>query len=106
MNPIRLVRIKPFFTITVILFLILGGFSNVFGSTYEVGPGKKYARIAEVPFDYLGPGDVVKIYYREKPYHEKFILRKSGTRKNPITITGVPRGNNLPIIDGKNAVQF
>jgi len=78
----------------------------VFGSTYEVGPGKKYARIAEVPFDYLGPGDVVKIYYREKPYHEKFILRKSGTRKNPITITGVPRGNNLPIIDGKNAVQF
>jgi len=88
------------------LCLILCNFSDASSSIYEVGPGRKFGKIAEVPFDSLGPGDFVKIYYREKPYHEKFILRKSGTKKNPIIITGVPSGNKLPIIDGENAVQF
>ncbi len=97
---------KFFYTATVILCLIFGSFSNAFGSIYEVGPGKKFERIAEVPFDSIGPGDTIKIYYRQKPYHEKFILRKSGAKNNPITIAGVPSGNKLPIIDGKNAVQF
>ena len=41
---------------------------------FEVGPGKKFDQISKVPFDALNPGDVVKIYYRKKPYNEKMAL--------------------------------
>jgi hypothetical protein len=78
---------------------------NLNAQIYEVGPGKKYEKIADVPLDLLEPGDVVKIHYRREPYHEKFILRRSGTKKRPIVIMGVPEDGKLPIIDGRQAHQ-
>jgi len=73
---------------------------------FDVGPGKKLEHLFQVPWDQLGPGDVVRIYYRKKPYNEKFIIRRSGTAKAPIVVTGVPSKGRLPVIEGKNAVQF
>ena len=70
---------------------------------YEVGPGKALERIGSVPFDRLEPGDLVKIYYRKKPYQERIILRRSGTEQKPIRIKGIPYKGRLPIIDGKFA---
>ena len=73
---------------------------------YEVGPGKKYEQISGVPFDTLEPGDVVNIFYRKKPYRERIILRRSGTKKKPIIIRGIVSLGKLPVIDGKFARQF
>lgn len=95
--------ILPLFLFYSIIFLPL---RHACSAVYEVGPEKKYERIAQVPFDTLVPGDVVRIYYREKPYQTKFILRRSGTKELPIVITGIPQKGKLPVIDGSLALQF
>jgi hypothetical protein len=73
-------------------------------AVYEVGPGKAYANINDVPIEDLTAGDVLKIYYRSTPYREKFGVFGQGTSTNPITVQGIPgSGGELPIIDGQNA---
>jgi parallel beta-helix repeat protein len=73
-------------------------------SGYEVGPGKQYATLGEVPWTTLAPGNEVKVYYRPEPYREKLLLSSSGTEAAPIKLTGIagPNGER-PIIDGENA---
>jgi len=74
-------------------------------AVYEVGPGRAYANITDVPIEDLAAGDVLKIYYRSTPYREKFGVFTSGTSSNPITVQGVPgSGGELPIVDGENAI--
>lgn len=85
-----------------VLFLL----SDASPSVYEVGPGKEFEGINKVPLYALEPGDIVKIYYRQEPYREKFILRRSGTKESPIVIIGIPEGDKLPIIDGGLSNQF
>lgn len=73
-------------------------------TVYEVGPGKTYANIGNVPMESLNPGDTVRIYYRSTPYKEKFVISRAGTATDPITIQGVPGPNGeLPVIDGNGA---
>jgi len=79
---------------------------DVLSAVYEVGPGKEFERIGQVPLDTLEPGDIVKIYYKSEPYREKFILRRSGTKESPIVIVGISEEGKLPIIDGSRANQF
>ncbi|QHW34782.1 polysaccharide-degrading enzyme [Paenibacillus rhizovicinus] len=73
-------------------------------SLYEVGPGKTYANIGDVPWESLNAGDQVKIYWRSTPYKEKFVISRQGTAAAPITITGVPNASGQrPVIDGNGA---
>lgn len=73
-------------------------------TTYEVGPGKPYANIGDVPWESLQPGDTVLIYYRSTPYKEKWVICRQGAAAAPITVRGVlgPNGE-LPVIDGNGA---
>ncbi len=95
--------------------LLLGSFSlsifllsfgmNVLAAVYEVGPGRPYSAIGQVPWSDLSPGDKVLIYYRSAPYHEKWVIDRAGTPQNPIVIKGVAGpGGELPVIDGENAI--
>jgi hypothetical protein len=72
--------------------------------TFEVGPGKQYTTVGDVPWESLNPGDTVLIYYRPTPYKEKFVLARVGTPSQPITVRGVlgPLGER-PILDGNGA---
>src|SRR5262245_5992249 len=72
--------------------------------TFEVGPGKQYASIGEVPWESLNAGDTVLIYYRTTPYKEKFVLSRVGSPSQPITVRGVlgPNGER-PVLDGNGA---
>ncbi len=97
-------KILSGFILVLVSVIILS--STTEAMIYNVGPGKKYEKIASVPFDRLDPGDVVKIFYRKKPYRERIILRRSGTKKKPIIIRGVSIRGKLPVIDGKFATQF
>lgn len=86
---------------------------------YEVGPGKAYESFLSsksstaptdypeyIPLDNLQAGDTVKVYYRETPYNEKFLLHGIGTADNPVQLIGIADANgNKPIIDGQNAVS-
>jgi hypothetical protein len=73
-------------------------------STYEVGPGKTFASIGDVPWESLQPGDIVLIHWRSTPYKEKWVICRQGTAAAPITVRGVagPAGE-LPVIDGSGA---
>ncbi|HYI01995.1 right-handed parallel beta-helix repeat-containing protein [Hyalangium sp.] len=71
---------------------------------YRVGPGQTYTAIGEVPWEALGPGDVVLIHARPMPYTEKWVIGRNGTQAAPIAVRGVPDAQgNLPIIHGEGA---
>ena len=71
---------------------------------YEVGPGKRFATIAQAPWLSLEPGDQVLIYWRAEPYHEKWVIGAVGTAAAPIVVRGVPNDNgDIPVIDGIDA---
>ena len=88
------------------LFTILfAGASLVSAATYEVGPGKQFSAIGQVPWTTLVPGDTVLIYWRSTPYREKWNITRQGTADAPITVRGVMSGTGLrPVIAGDNAV--
>jgi len=72
--------------------------------THEVGPGKTYANVGDVPWESLNAGDTVLIHHRATPYKEKFVLSRVGTPSAPITVRGVlgPLGER-PVLDGNGA---
>ncbi|HUS64300.1 MAG TPA: right-handed parallel beta-helix repeat-containing protein [Kofleriaceae bacterium] len=76
------------------------------GTTYEIGPGKKLAKVTEVPWETLGPGDTVLIHHRAEPYREKIHLSSRGTPEQPIRVCGVRGpGGELPVLDGADAIS-
>ena len=71
---------------------------------YEVGPGRAFAAIGDVPWESLAPGDQVLIHWRPEPYGEKWVVCRRGTAEQPIHILGVPGpSGELPVIDGRDA---
>ncbi|SDW17275.1 hypothetical protein [Paenibacillus sp. CF384] len=98
----------------VVLFalsLVMGVFSftpqikKAYAATiYEVGPGKTYTNIGDVPWESLVAGDTVKIYWRSTPYKEKIVISRMGSSTAPITVTGIPNASGVrPVIDGNGA---
>jgi hypothetical protein len=89
----------------VILGLYASGAAHAaLAATYEVGPGKTYANVGDVPWESLQPGDTVLIYWRPTPYKEKWVICRQGTASAPITVRGVAgTGGELPVIDGNGA---
>ncbi len=74
-------------------------------AVYEVGPGKNFSRIADVPWSALNPGDRVDIYWRATAYKEKWCINRSGTASAPIVVRGIPGSSGaLPVIDAQGAV--
>src|SRR5437870_2654858 len=70
----------------------------------EVGPGKTYTRIGDVPWPTLAAGTVVCIYYQATPYNEKWNISSQGTSSAHIVVRGIPGPNGeLPIIEGAGA---
>ena len=84
---------------------ILAAAAVVSAATYEVGPGKAYTKIGQVPWASLQAGDTVLIYWSSTPYYEKWVINRQGTASAPITVRGVPNSSGqLPVIDGNGAV--
>ena len=68
------------------------------------GPVSPTRSIGAVPWESLGPGDVVQIHWRSTPYKEKWVLARQGTPAAPIVVRGVPGpGGERPVIDGNGA---
>lgn len=72
--------------------------------TFDVGPNQALGAIAEVPWEALQAGDLVRIHWRPEPYREKWAICAVGTAAAPIRVTGVagPQGQ-LPAIEGNGA---
>lgn len=78
--------------------------SNI-GKDYEVGPGKAYQNLNDVPWENLGPGDSVRVHWRATPYREKVLISSQGTATDPIVFCGIPDGPSgaPPILEGRGA---
>ncbi|MFZ5451957.1 MAG: right-handed parallel beta-helix repeat-containing protein [Thermodesulfobacteriota bacterium] len=73
-------------------------------ATFEVGPGRPYGNIGDVPWENMQAGDQVLIHWRSEPYKEKWVIAVQGTEQQPFTVTGVANaGGALPVIDGNGA---
>jgi len=74
------------------------------GRTFEVGPQPGLQRLADVPWNSLGPGDRVLVHWRPEPYREQILVSAQGTAEQPVRICGVsgPQGQP-PIITGEDA---
>ena len=74
------------------------------GSEYVVGEGQRYSDLSRIPWSELGPGDTVRIHWRETPYRHKLLLSSSGSVKQPIRICGVAgNGGERPTLSGEDA---
>ncbi|MGH9855381.1 MAG: right-handed parallel beta-helix repeat-containing protein [Blastocatellia bacterium] len=92
------------FTLLIAVSIHVPATTSAAATTYEVGPGKPYADIGDVPWESLQPGDTVLIYWRATPYKEKWVICREGTAAAPITVRGVPGpGGEAPVIDGNGA---
>jgi hypothetical protein len=90
--------------ILLVLIALCSTDARAQSATYEVGPGKPYANIGDVPWESLQPGDTVLIHWRSTPYKEKWVICRRGTASAPITVRGVPGpSGELPVIDGNGA---
>ncbi len=75
------------------------------GHDYQVGSGAgQLTSLDQVPWETLGAGDTVRIFYRATPYKGKFLLMAHGTAAAPVRICGVkgPNGER-PIVSGDGA---
>lgn len=74
------------------------------GTDYEVGPGRPYESLGEVPTETLRGGDTIRLHHRPEPYREKIMLGGQGEEGQPIRLCGIPGpGGELPVIDGSGA---
>ena len=74
------------------------------GTDYPVGPQQKYSSLLQVPWSSLGPGDTVRIFWRNEPYREKILISTRGSKQRPIRICGIAGANGeRPIISGDRA---
>ncbi|HEY1015056.1 MAG TPA: hypothetical protein VGE07_20280 [Herpetosiphonaceae bacterium] len=74
--------------------------------TYEVGPGRQYARLSQVA-PLVSPGDLVLVYGNgATPYEEaqKILFDRPGTAANPITIRGVRVNGRRPILSSPASI--
>ncbi len=102
-SPVLLLVVFLILTL-IILPVDAAGPESPAGTTYEVGPGKPYANIGDVPWESLGPGDTVLIYWRAQPYKEKWVIAVQATEAEPLVVRGVPNDQGeLPVIDGRDA---
>ncbi len=74
--------------------------------TFDVGPGRAYAKVGDVPWYDLGPGDTVRIFWRAEPYREKILISNRGSAEQPIRLCGVPGpAGERPVLSGQNATS-
>ena len=77
-------------------------------ATYNVGPGKTYTELTDVPWLSLQAGDVVNIHYRATPYKTFVALKAMATAASPVIINGVTDSPTAPCkrpeVSGSGAV--
>jgi len=73
---------------------------------FEVGPGKPYTDLDQLPTELLLPGDRIFIHARPTPYKRTLVINSSGTSDAWIEIIGVPdpTTGDMPILDGDGAI--
>lgn len=90
--------------LSLAVFLLAPG--SALAATYEVGPGKQYAKIQDV-LSKLAPGDVVEVQ-GDHTYPGDLMFREehSGTKDAPVTVRGIRVNGKRPKIMGVGSEQW
>jgi uncharacterized protein YjiK len=75
-----------------------------FSVVHEVGPGKQYEELSDVPWETIAPDTLIRVYWRSEPYRAKWVLNTAGTMSSPVVVVGMPNGDQLPAISGEDAI--
>lgn len=76
------------------------------GATFEVGPGRAYLELRDVPWLTLRACDQVNVFWRETPYRDIVYIASRGAEGKWITVRGVPNpAGQLPVVDGSGATM-
>ncbi len=77
-----------------------------YSTVIEVGPGKTYTELYDVPKSNVAAGTLIKIFYRPEPYRIKVYIKVQATEAAHFRIQGIPDDNgNLPIITNENSTH-
>lgn len=88
-------------------YIIYPSPDSEYSNIIEVGPGKTYQEIHDVPYGLITPGTLVKIFYRETPYLTKILLNVQASENNKVRFQGIPDNNGvLPVISFTNATLW
>ncbi|WP_299664792.1 T9SS type A sorting domain-containing protein [uncultured Polaribacter sp.] len=88
-------------------YLLYPSPENAYTTILEVGPGKTYTEIHDIPYTLITPGTLVKIYYRPTPYLTKILLNVQASENNKVRFQGIPDENGtLPVISFTNATLW
>lgn len=94
-----LIRISLFITLSI------GGYFQVWGTVYQVGPGKTYTKLQDVA-NMLKPGDAVEVD-GSATYPANIVLSQNGTSSQWITISGKKTSTgSRPKIIGSGTIGF
>ncbi|HYF64714.1 MAG TPA: hypothetical protein VD886_17950 [Herpetosiphonaceae bacterium] len=99
-------RLKTIAALIALVGVLIAGVParTAAAATYEVGPGRAYARLSQVA-GLLNPGDVVLVYGNgATPYDDAVIFTRPGTAASKITIRGVRVNGRRPILTTASAV--
>lgn len=70
----------------------------------EVGEGKQFTSIGQVPWSVVGPDTEVRIFHKSTPYKEKMLISSIGAEGHPIRIKGMlSEAGERPVICGHGA---
>jgi hypothetical protein len=74
-----------------------------FDIVVDVGPGREFEELCELPWEALEPGTLVRIHHREEPYRCKWAMDVVASEERPVVVLGVPDGEARPVISGDGA---
>lgn len=73
----------------------------------EVGPGKTYLEIHDIPLSLVVKNTLIKIYYRPEPYRTQVFVDVVGNANEKVRFQGIPNQNGtLPVISFINATTW
>ncbi len=73
----------------------------------EVGPGKTYEEIHDIPVADVVPSTLVKIYHRAAPYQTKVFIDVIATETDRVRFQGIPNASgDLPVVSFQNATGW
>jgi hypothetical protein len=74
-----------------------------FDHVYDIGPGQSYSEPSQVPWESLQPSTLIRIFYRDTPYRNKWLITTTATADDPVVVLGMPDNGRLPVISGEDA---
>ena len=88
-------------------YILYASPDSEYANVIEVGVGKQYEEIHNIPLSDLVKNTLIKIFYREEPYRTRVFVDVIGNENEKIRFQGIPNEEEiLPVITFENATSW